>query len=68
MPELTATEVAAWVEASCKRQGLTLKVTNPDALGRVAAMLAPQAGGGRTTGSREPEDVEKHREGWRETA
>lgn len=68
MPGLTATEVAAWVEASCKRQGLALKVTNSGALGRVAALLVPQAGGGGPAALRQPESKDSPRKALRESA
>ena len=43
-------EVRAWVERSCAAQGLRVKVTDPAAVARVAALV----GQTRQTGSRRP--------------
>lgn len=44
MERLTAAEVTAWLEASCEGQALPIRVTDPDVLGRVAAVLATHSG------------------------
>lgn len=44
MGGLTAAEVAAWLQASCEGQALPIRVTDPDVLGRVAAVLATHGG------------------------
>jgi hypothetical protein len=36
--------VAAWLRASCAEQGVPVRVTDPQVLGRVAALLPPVAG------------------------
>lgn len=44
MGRLTAAEVAVWLQASCEGQSLSIRVTDPDVLGRVAAVLATRSG------------------------
>ena len=44
MGGLTPAEVAAWLQASCEGQALPVRVTDPDVLGRVAAVLTTHSG------------------------
>lgn len=46
--------VAAWVLATCQRQGVPVKVSDPAALARVGVLLTGQAGGTRAQGAKAP--------------
>jgi len=54
MGSLTTAEVAAWLRTSCERQGLSTKVTDPDVLARVAAILASQTSAATREAQLEP--------------
>ena len=43
---LAAGVVAAWVQASCARQGVPIKVTDPGVVARVAVLLGSAGGAG----------------------
>ena len=45
MARVTAVEVRVWLLASCEAQKVAVKVTNEDALRKVAEVLGPPAGG-----------------------
>lgn len=45
---MTTAEVTAWLEASCERAGVVVQITDASTIERVAAVLAPPAGGSRT--------------------
>lgn len=40
MGRLTPEELAAWVTASCERQNVPVKITDDDAVAKVAALLS----------------------------
>ncbi len=52
MATLSREEVAAWLAASCAEQGVPVRVTDPQVLGKVAALLAPGGGGPRPRAKR----------------
>lgn len=57
LSHLSVEELAAWVEASCAAQGLTVKVTDPALVRRVGALLGARVSGRARThevGAREP--------------
>jgi hypothetical protein len=41
---MTTDEMEAWLEASCERSGVAVRITDANTIGRVAAVLAPAAG------------------------
>jgi hypothetical protein len=49
---LSREQVAAWLAASCAEQGVPVRVTDPQVLGKVAALLAPGGGGPRNRAKR----------------
>lgn len=46
--------VAAWVEASCRAQGVAVKISDPLVLGRVGVLLGMRADGPRAHGAPAP--------------
>ncbi len=52
MPTLTPEQVAAWLATSCAAQGVPVKVTDPQTLAKVAALLTPGGGGPRSRAER----------------
>ena len=52
MAKLTREQVTAWLEASCAEQGVPVKVTDPQTLAKVAALLAPAGGAARSRAQR----------------
>lgn len=52
MGKLTPAQVAEWLAASCAAQGVPVRVTNPQVLGQVAALLPPVGGEARSRAKR----------------
>ncbi|TFV91949.1 hypothetical protein E4P40_04270 [Blastococcus sp. CT_GayMR20] len=51
MAKLTPAQVAEWLAESCAAQGVPVRVTDPQVLGQVAALLPPPVGRPRTARS-----------------
>ena len=51
MGKLTPAQVAEWLAESCAAQGVPVRVTDPQVLGQVAALLPPPVAGVRTARS-----------------
>ncbi len=52
MAKLTREQVAAWLATSCAAQGVPVKVTDPQTLAKVAALLTPAGGAPRSRAER----------------
>ncbi len=52
MAKLTREQVAAWLVSSCAAQGVAVKVTDPQTLAKVAALLTPAGGAPRSRAER----------------
>lgn len=50
---MTPDEVAQWLEASCRAQGVPLVVTDDDALKKVRSLLVPSVAAARAHGGAE---------------
>lgn len=50
--KLSREQVTAWLEASCAEQGVPVKVTDPQTLAKVAALLRPAGGAPRSRAQR----------------
>jgi hypothetical protein len=61
--QLSAEVITAWVRASCELQGVAVRVTDPQVLGRVAVLLTGRAGASAaraTARARRPAPAEDH--------
>lgn len=52
MAKLSREQVTAWLEASCAEQAVPVKVTDPQTLAKVAALLRPAGGAPRSRAQR----------------
>ena len=71
MGKLTAAQVSEWLTASCAAQGVPVRVTDPQVLATVAALLPPpeavpaaaRSAGGDRPGRRQTRQIASTRDG-----